>query len=197
MNRIAQLCLTVLGVMLVPSLAHAHPCLGACHPESLSAGFNHPFGGLDHFLAMIGVGLWAAQIGGRAIWALPLAFLSALTVGGLLGLTGIALPFVEFGILGSLLVIGLAVALAWRIHLAAGVALVAAFALFHGHAHGSEMPGTISALGYALGFVAATALLHAAGVAAGLAAAPRFSGKLVTRGMGAAISLAGVGLMLW
>jgi urease accessory protein len=196
MKGIAKLGMTVVAITLAPSLAHAHPCLGVCHPDSLRAGFDHPFGGLDHLLVMFGVGLWAAQLGDRAVWAMPLAFMSAMMGGGMLGVIGTPLPFVELGILGSLIVIGVAVAVAWRIHLAAGIGLVAAFALFHGYAHGSEMPESIAGLGYGLGFFAATALLHAAGVATGLAL-PHFRRQALTQGMGAAISAAGVVLMLW
>jgi len=193
MTRIGIICLTMLIMVFAPSFALAHPCL--CHADSLAAGFSHPLGGPDHLLAMVGVGLWAAQLGGRSIWALPLGFMSALAVGGALGMIGPPVPLVEPGILGSLIAIGLAVALAWRVHAAAGFALVAAFALLHGYAHGSEMPGTASALSYALGFLAATGLLHMTGIATGLVA--RHLGKpLLTRGAGAAISATGILLML-
>ena len=187
-----------LGVVLIPALspsvASAHPCLGVCSPDSMAAGFAHPFGGLDHLLAMVAVGLWAVQLGGAALWALPLAFMSALVIGGGLAMFGVPFPLIEPGILGSVVVFGLAVALAWRVSLASGIALVAAFALFHGYAHGVEMPENASALSYAIGFVAATCLLHAIGVGTGLLS-PHLNRQL-TRGMGAAISVAGIGLFL-
>jgi len=142
---------------------------------------------------MVAVGIWAAQLGGAATWALPLGFMSALAVGGVLGMFGVPLPLVEPGILGSVVVIGLAVALAWRVNLLAGVALVAAFALFHGHAHGAEMPESMSALGYAIGFVAATGLLHATGVVTGMSLP--YANRLLARGVGAAISVTGAALL--
>ena len=119
MTRIGIICLTMLIMVFAPSFALAHPCL--CHADSLAAGFAHPLGGPDHLLAMVGVGLWAAQLGGRGIWALPLGFMSALAVGGALGMIGAPIPLVEPGILGSLVAIGLAVALAWRVHAGAGL----------------------------------------------------------------------------
>lgn len=193
MTRMARFCLAALGVALTPSLALAHPDFG--HVHGVMAGLAHPLGGIDHLFAMIGVGLWAAQLGGRAVWALPLGFMAALTIGGGLGMARASMLFVEPGILGSLVVIGLAVALAWRVSTTAGFALVAAFALFHGYAHGAEMPSGISALGYAAGFLAATALLHVFGIGMGLVAR-RLDHPLLTRSAGAAISAAGLVLML-
>lgn len=188
-----RLCLPALGVALLPSFALAHP--GLEHVHGATAGFAHPFSGLDHLLAMVGVGLWASQLGGRAIWALPLGFMAALALGGVLGMIGAPLPLVEPGVLGSLVVIGSAVALAWRVGTAAGFGLVAAFALFHGYAHGVEMPAGTPALGYAAGFLVATGLLHAAGVGMGLAAGA-LGRPALTRGAGAVIAAAGVALML-
>lgn len=193
MTRIARLCLPALGAVLLPSLALAHP--GFDHAHGAAAGFVHPLGGLDHLLAMLGVGLWASQLGGRAIWALPLGFMAALALGGALGMAGAPLPLVEPGVLGSLVVVGLAVALAWRVGAAVGFALVAAFAVFHGHAHGAEMPAGASAFGYAAGFLVATGLLHAAGIGLG-SAAVRLGHPALTRGAGAAIAASGVVLML-
>lgn len=193
MTRIVRLCLPALGAALLPSFALAHP--GLDHAHDAAAGFAHPLGGLDHLLAMLGVGLWASQLGGRAVWALPLGFMAALALGGALGMAGAPLPLVEPGVLGSLVVIGLAVSLAWRVGAVAGFVLVAAFALFHGHAHGAEMPAGVSALGYAAGFLAATGLLHAAGVGSGLVARALKRPSL-TRGAGAAIAAVGIVLML-
>ncbi|HEU5018455.1 MAG TPA: HupE/UreJ family protein [Pseudolabrys sp.] len=189
MIQIGAVCFAVLAAVFTPSLALAHPCL--CHADSLAAGFAHPLSGVDHLLAMIGVGLWAAQLSGRAIWTLPLGFMSALVVGGILGIIGAPVPLVEPGILGSLVTIGLAIALAWRVHAAAGFALVAAFALLHGYAHGAEMPQSASALSYALGFLVATGLLHLTGIGMGLLAR-HLRQPLLIRGAGAAISAVGM-----
>jgi urease accessory protein len=156
----------------------------------LGAGFAHPFLGWDHLLAMIAAGLWAAQLGGRALWALPLTFVSVMVGGALLGVGGVALPHVEAGIAASLLALGLFVAFATRLHLAAGVAFVAAFALFHGHSHGTELPAMVSAWTYAAGFVAATALLHITGIALG-----RGLQAKAVKIAGACVALAGVSLL--
>jgi urease accessory protein len=143
-------------------------CGAQAHPLHESggwgAGFAHPFLGWDHLLAMMAVGLWAAQLGGRALWALPLTFVSIMAGGALLALNGVALPHVESGVAASVLALGLLVAFAARLRLGAGVALVASFALFHGYVHGDELPAMASAWNFAAGFVVATALLHVAGI---------------------------------
>jgi urease accessory protein len=154
-------------LLLLPSLAWGHP--------ADAAGFVHPFTGLDHLLAMIAVGLWAAQLGGRWTWAVPLSFVGAMAAGGALGFAGIELPLVEPMIAASVLVLGLLTAM--RVQLRwSGLVLVGAFALFHGIAHATEMPQEVSKLLYAAGFVLATALLHAAGVALGLLPRARWAG---------------------
>ena len=158
------------------------------HGAGLSAGMIHPFSGLDHLLAMIAVGAWAAQQGGRARWAVPLAFVAMMAAGGAWGSLGGWLPGVESGIAASVLVLGLLIAFSARLPLAAGMALAGAFALFHGYAHGVEMPSG-SPL-YALGFVLSTALLHAAGLGAGLA----LKSSLVRLG-GAGLALAGMWML--
>jgi urease accessory protein len=132
----------------------------------LLAGIAHPFLGVDHVLAMVAVGLWAGQTGGRALWAVPLAFVAMMGGGSLLAIFGVPLPGVEAGIAASVLALGLLVALAVKLPLAAGMALTGAFALFHGHSHGTELPAMVSPMGYALGFLVATSLLHITGVAA-------------------------------
>lgn len=149
-------------VAFAPAIAFAHPGGGVVH--GFGSGFAHPFLGWDHLLAMIAVGIWAGQRGGKARWVLPVAFVAAMGVGGALAFSGVALPGVEAGILASVLVLGALIAAAARLPLLGAAAVVAAFALFHGHAHGTEMPQTLSGLGYGAGFSAATALLHAAGV---------------------------------
>jgi urease accessory protein len=123
---------------------------------------------MDHVLAMVAVGLWAAQLGGRARWALPATFVSLMAAGAALGMGGISVPGIEQGIMASVLVLGLLVATAARLPLAAGAAIVGGFALFHGFAHGSEMPANASGFAFGAGFVFSTLLLHAVGLAIGL-----------------------------
>ncbi|MBI1370212.1 MAG: urease accessory protein UreJ [Planctomycetes bacterium] len=148
-------------VLSLASGALAHPGhIG----HGLEGGFMHPLSGLDHLLAMIAVGLWAAQVGGRAVWALPAAFVGCMLVGGAIGLSSIELPMIEAGILASVLVLGLMVTLAAKLPLSVSLCIVALFALCHGYAHGHELPGGASAAEFAIGFSLATALLHAAGI---------------------------------
>jgi len=157
-------------------------------------GALHPLGGLDHLAAMIAVGLWAALAGGTRIWLWPVAFVLMMLVGGFMGHGGIELPAVEPAIALSVIVLGLAVALGVKAPLAAGALLIGAFALFHGHAHGAEAPAT-GWLGYAAGFAAATALLHVAGIAIGLAIA-RLSSPRPAQVIGAATAALGLFLMV-
>jgi urease accessory protein len=169
------------------------------HPGHLSAagfgdGFAHPIGGLDHVLAMVAVGLLAAQIGGRALWALPMAFLTMMVAGGALGMAGIGLPFVEAAIAASALVLGAVVALRLGLPVALASVLVGAFAIFHGHAHGAEMPGEAGALGYAAGFVLATALLHGGGLALGFGLS-RLSAPRLVQAAGCGTAVAGLVLL--
>ncbi|WP_342154722.1 HupE/UreJ family protein [Methylorubrum sp. SB2] len=154
-------------LVLLPGAAFAHPG----HGEAMgwAAGFAHPVGGADHILAMVAVGLIAGLVGGRALWLLPASFLSMMTLGAGLAMAGLDLPFVEPAILASVAAFAVMAVCARLIPLAALAGLVGAFAVFHGAAHGAEMPETASGLAYGLGFLAATALLHAAGLAAGLA----------------------------
>lgn len=151
---------------LLPVAAMAHTGTGA-HIDALH-GFLHPLSGLDHILAMVSVGVFAAQLGGRSLWAVPATFVLAMVAGGALGYFGTPLPMVEQGIALSVIVMGLAVASGIKVPLAPAMALVAVFAVFHGHAHGAEGSGAGSFLGYAAGFVLATSLLHAAGIVIGL-----------------------------
>jgi urease accessory protein len=156
------------ALVLVPSLALAHPGLPG-HTHDVTTGFLHPLGGFDHVLAMVAVGLFAAQLGGRALWLVPASFVAAMAAAGLAGMSGVALPMTELGIAASIVVLGGAIALRLSMPVAAAMALVAFFAMFHGYAHGLETPETASGLLYGLGFVAATALLHGLGIAIGLA----------------------------
>ena len=143
-----------------PALAHG----GADHVHGVMAGLAHPLGGLDHVAAMLAVGLWAGLMGGRAMLALPAAFLGAMALGGALGMGGLGLPMIEAGILASVIVLGALVAGAARVSLATALPLVAAFGLLHGNAHGLELAQGQGGLGYALGFLLATAALHGAGL---------------------------------
>lgn len=184
--RWATLALFATGI---PSLAHAHA--GAGH----ASGWAHPFGGLDHVCAMIAVGLWAAQMGARAVWLVPLTFITVMALGGVLGMAAFPLAFAEQGIVMSLLVLGVLIAAAIRLPLAASAAVVGVFALCHGYAHGAEMPQDASGLIYAAGFMLATALLHASGT--GMALFAKGMGRAHwLRLAGAAITLCGGGLML-
>lgn len=159
------LTLSVLAtITATPVLAHT----GVGDTASFLHGFEHPLGGLDHILAMVAVGLFASLLGGRALWMVPAAFVVMMLAGGALGIAGIELPAVELGITLSIVVIGAVTALGYSFPLAAAMALVGFFAIFHGYAHGAEMPLDSGALGYSMGFALATALLHAAGVGAGL-----------------------------
>jgi urease accessory protein len=155
------------------------------------AGIAHPLSGWDHALAMIGVGIWAAQSGRAAQWSLPASFLAAMAVGGVLGLSGMVLPAVETGIALSLLALGIAIVAAARPVAWVGMALVAAFAVFHGHAHGAELPAGASGMLYGAGALLATAALHAVGLGLGGLAA-RLRGGVALRMLGAAISAAGL-----
>ncbi|GGX43619.1 HupE/UreJ family protein [Saccharospirillum salsuginis] len=146
-----------------PTLALAHTGHGT--ESGFTAGLTHPIGGLDHILALVAVGFWGAHLGGSARWQLPLAFVAAMLVGGALGMAGIALPGVEPMILVSSIVIGLALAISGKLNTGLAAALCAGFAIFHGVAHGAEMPVASSALGYAAGFALATAALHVCGLA--------------------------------
>lgn len=179
-------------LVVLPSLASAHPAPGPAH--GILHGFGHPLSGWDHLLAMVAVGLWAVQRGGRAVWTLPLTFVATMLVGGALGMAGIGLAGVELGVVASVLVLGALVAFAVRLPLAACGAIVAVFALFHGAAHGMEMPAGTGAAAYAAGFAAATALLHLAGAlfATGAHRLLKDRPELWVRVAGASISTAGL-----
>jgi urease accessory protein len=164
MHRTA-LRIAALSLALTPTLAFAHP---GHDGVSLVDGFVHPLGGIDHIAAMVAVGLLAARIGGRALWLVPASFLTAMALAGFAGMAGVGLPYAETGILLSVVVLGAIVALRVTMPVAAAMGLVAFFAIFHGYAHGLEMPDAASGMAYGAGFVIATALLHALGVGLGL-----------------------------
>jgi urease accessory protein len=173
----------------LPATAFAHPGHGT---SNLAEGFLHPLSGLDHLLAMLAVGLWAAQMGGRARLTVPASFVLAMTAGWFLGSSGTRIPWVEQGIAASVLVMGLMIAIAARPPLALPITMAATFAMFHGHAHGIEQPQNGGWGGYLAGFTGATVLLHAAGIGISqiLAAAPRT--RPLLRLAGGGIALAGV-----
>lgn len=162
--------------------------------SGLVSGFLHPIMGWDHLVAMLAVGLWAVSLGGRALYVLPLVFPLVMALGAGLGMMGVALPAVEAGVAASGVVLGLLVAFAVRAPLAASAALVGVFAVFHGHAHGTELPAAHGPLGYGVGFVIGTALLHLAGIALGLAARSEF-GRIAMRGAGGLIALTGAAFL--
>jgi urease accessory protein len=146
-----------------PVLAHA----GHGVADGFLSGFAHPLLGWDHLVAMVAVGLWGAFLRAPAIWLLPVVFPLVMAIGGALGVLGVPLPAVEIGIAGSGLILGLLVAFAVRLPLAGAAVIVGLFAIFHGHAHGTELPEAVNPFAYALGFVVATGLLHLAGIAFG------------------------------
>lgn len=194
MKKLLGLTLAI-AALLVAGPAEAH-LLGA-HGAGLAAGFAHPLIGLDHLIAMFAVGLWAAQQGARAQWAVPAGFVVAMTVGGALGIMGIGgseLPYIETGIAASVLLLGALVATRTILPVAAGMAVVAVFALMHGHAHGTEVPGAASPFGYAAGFVLATTAIHIAGVLTGRAIRGYGKGALL-RAAGGAVAASGVLLL--
>ncbi|ARO33853.1 HupE/UreJ protein (plasmid) [Rhizobium sp. NXC14] len=187
--------LLALAGIALPAVASAHPAIGEA--AGFSHGFAHPISGLDHILAMVMVGIFAFQLGGRAVWLVPTTFVLVMALGGLLGVSGINVPFVETGIALSVVVLGAVVAFNVKAPLAAAAGIIGLFAIFHGHAHGAEMPENAAGGAYAAGFMVATALLHAAGLALGYAVghAGKRQGVLVTRTAGSIAALAGVGLL--
>jgi urease accessory protein len=185
-RRLALVAL-ILVVATTPVLAHGREgqALG------FLTGLQHPISGLDHVLAMIAVGLWGAQLGAPALWLLPIAFPMVMAIGGFLGLVAIPVPGIEVGIALSAIVLGLAVMREAKPPLAAAVALVAVFAIFHGHAHGTELPVGHDGLTYSIGFVVATGCLHGLGIVIGLL--HRWpAGRVALRSSGAVVALAGV-----
>ena len=188
----ALLALILIGL---PTAAFAHA--GHADASGFAHGFMHPIGGLDHVLAMVAVGVFAYVLGGKALWLVPLSFVGMMVVGFMLGANGMNLPFVELAIALSSIVIGMAAASGKSMPVAGAMALVGSFALFHGHAHGTEMVAETAGLEYAAGFVAATALLHAAGIGAALGGS-RLTGKygrIVAQVAGGVFALGGAGVL--
>jgi urease accessory protein len=196
MNLVRRMAAPATILVALTGTAFAHT--GHGDASGFLHGFSHPLGGLDHVLAMVAIGLYAAMIGGRALWLVPGTFVTVMALGGALGMAGYALPYTEIGIPLSVIVLGLAVVLRIGVPTLAAMALAGLFAIFHGHAHGAEMPQDLSGYEYAAGFLLATALLHSAGLLLGLAA-----GRLADRGgwraaqaAGGAMALAGVALLV-
>ena len=185
--------LSSLAATLWPLSVSAHVRGGEA--AGFLSGLLHPVSGLDHVLAMIAVGLWGAQLGQPAVWVLPITFPMVMAFGGMLGLLGVSLPGVEIGIALSAMGLGLVVFGEVRPRLLIAAALVGFFAIFHGHAHGTELPQGANGVLYSIGFVTCTGSLHALGIGIGLAHRWRI-GRLALRTAGAAVALAGLAF-LW
>jgi urease accessory protein len=184
--------LTAALLVLFPTAALAHTGVGVAF--GFADGFSHPLGGLDHLLAMFAVGLLAAQLGGRALWLVPGAFVFMMVAGALAGLAGMPLPGVEHVIGLSVIAIALPVAFAFGMPVVLAMALVGVFAVFHGHAHGAEIPHEAAVAAYVFGFAIATALIHGAGVFSGVGFARVAKGSLL-RVSGALVAVAGAVLI--
>jgi len=191
-RSLLSICSFTLAI-LPAAIAQAH----GGHGETVGFlhGLEHPIGGLDHILAMLAVGLWAAQLGGHAIWSVPLTFVSIMALGGALGVSGVPVPFVEQGIIASDLILGALVLLATRLPLAASISIVGLLAVFHGYAHGAEMPKDAAALEYAAGFMVATAALHLSGMGVAMLLKKLFKDQLV-RISGGGIILGGIYVLI-
>lgn len=194
-RQISKISLGLVFSMLIVTAAEAHTGVGST--QGFTHGFSHPLIGVDHILAMVAVGMFAAHLGGRALWLVPTCFVAMMAVGGTLGITGVELPYVEIGIALSVIVLGALVALQTSMPTSIAMGIVGFFALFHGHAHGAEMPTDASGLSYAVGFMLATALLHVAGIVLGLGLArlaSSYSRRVIQVGGGAMVA-AGVGIL--
>jgi urease accessory protein len=187
---VAALCL--LGLLWLPATASAHTETGVV--GGFLSGFKHPLTGLDHMAAMFAVGLWGAFLGTRAMWTLPVVFPVVMAFGGAMGVLGVPLPAVETCIALSAVMLGLMVALAVKPPLWVAAVVVGFFAIFHGHAHGTELPKSANALAYAIGFVIATGLLHLSGIAVGLVVRWPW-GKAAVRAGGGVIAAVGFGFL--
>ncbi|MDI4665584.1 HupE/UreJ family protein [Xanthobacter autotrophicus] len=185
------LALLMAAIPLSPAFAHT----GTGVALGLESGFLHPLTGLDHLVAMVAVGLWGAQLGNPAIWVLPITFPLVMAVGGLIGLSGIDLPFVELIIAFSGIALGAMVAFSVRPPLWVAATLVGVFAIFHGYAHGRELPEAADAVSFAVGFVVATGLLHLSGILIGVLVGYEAGAKVV-RACGAAIGCVGLYFLL-
>ena len=193
MKRTPFLLAAVMSLVAAPAFAHT----GVAGTSGLAHGFMHPIGGFDHVLAMVAVGLLAAQQGGRAVVGLPAAFIAMMVVGFALGMAGFGVPMVETGILASVIVLGAVIMLGRKMVLGGAMALVGAFAVFHGFAHGMEMPAGAGGLAFGAGFVAASMALHVVGIALGFAVrhVSTQTAPVAVRASGCAIAVAGLALI--
>jgi urease accessory protein len=195
-SRLIKSWLATTPAILTPAVAFAHTGVG--NTSGLVHGFGHPISGLDHVLAMVMVGVFAWQLGGRALWLVPTTFVAVMAVAGALGIAGIGVPFVEIGIAVSVVVFGAVVAFDLKAPTVAVMGVVGLFAVFHGHAHGAEIPEDTGGVAYAAGFMIATALLHLAGISAGflIGKAGEHYGSLAARLTGGSVTVAGVVLLV-
>ena len=184
-NSVLTLVGTVMVLIGAPAMAHTGTGLAG----GFASGFTHPLTGADHLLAMVSVGLWGAFLGRPLIYALPVIFPGVMVIGAALGMFAVPLPIVEVGVALSVLVLGACIALSLRAPVWVASAIVAAFAIFHGYAHGRELPSAADPVGYSVGFVLATGMLHVAGIGIGFLN-DRPGGVTVTRGLGGAIGVA-------
>ena len=180
---------------LMPTVASAHTGIG--DTGGFAHGFLHPVTGLDHILAMVTVGIFAWQLGGRAIWLVPASFVAIMALGGMLGIAAIGVPLVELAIAVSVIVLGAMVAAGVKAPLAVAMGIVGLFAMFHGHAHGAVMPETAAGVAYGLGFMLATAMLHLAGVGIGflIGRSGDQYGQVGVRAAGGVVAIAGIGIL--
>src|SRR5436190_430177 len=194
-SKLIKSSLAAAMAVLTPAVALAHTGVG--NASGFVHGFGHPVSGLDHILAMLMVGVFAWQLGGRALYRVPLTFVSVMAVGGALGIAGIEIPFVEAGIALSVVVLGAIVAFEVKAP-AAAMGVVGLFAIFHGHAHGAEIPEDAGGLAYAAGFMIATALLNLSGIGAGflMGKASEHYGSVLVRSAGGLATAAGVALVV-
>ncbi|WP_339068634.1 HupE/UreJ family protein [Teredinibacter turnerae] len=172
-----------------PVMAFAHT--GGGQTSGFQHGILHPISGIDHLLAMIAVGLWASQLGGRAYWAVPSTFVVAMILGGMIGFSGVFIPFTEEGILVSILVLGLFIATTFKLSTNTSMVAVGLFAVFHGYAHGVEIEPSVSTLPFTAGFALVTMVIHLFGIGLGLAM-QRTNLVLFVRWLGGAIALSGI-----
>ncbi|WEX85739.1 HupE/UreJ family protein [Sinorhizobium garamanticum] len=189
-RALSALALALIASILSVRAADAHVLGGAF--GGFGSGFQHPILGFDHFLAMASVGIWGAQLGGRSVWTLPVTFPLIMCIGGVIGMSGaFQLPYVEAVIALSVVTLGIAIAVHWRPPEALSISVVAVFAIFHGYAHGLELPQAADPAAYAVGFVVATGLIHVFGILLGLAVERLYRGA-ATRGVGGAITACGL-----
>lgn len=185
-----RLAFVLASLAATPALAH----VGAGATSGFALGFAHPLLGPDHLLAMVGVGLWAGLVGGSALWVWPAAFIGVMIAGGVMGMTDVPLSFVEPAILASVIAVGAAVALAARAPVWLGALVVGGFAMFHGHAHGTEIPETAAGFDYLAGFALATAILLGVGAAITIVPARFRVSSVLVRSLGAGVAFAGAAL---